>query len=378
MTPRTLFGEEHEAFREQVRRFCEREIAPHYRSWEQAGVTPPEFWRRAGAAGVLCTTIPEAYGGPGGSFLHACVVTEEMARVGASLGLPVHSDMVAPYLLHYGSEELKRRLLPQLCAGERVASVAMTEPGTGSDLKSIRTTAVRDGDHWVINGQKVWITNGFICGLVVVACKTDPAAGAKGVSLIAVEAGTPGFTRGAAPMDKIGLKAQDTAELFFDDVRVPVANLVGEAGRGFRYLMEQLPQERLVIAVRSCAILETQLANTLRYVRERRAFGTPLLEFQNTQFRLAEAKACIAQLRAFVDQCIAEHVAGGITNERAAMVKLVATETMGRYLDEFLQLHGGYGYSNEYPIGRAWVDARVTRIAGGTSEVLKGIIARGL
>jgi len=378
MTPRTLFAEEHEAFREQVRRFCEREIAPHYRDWEKAGVTPPAFWRRAGEAGVLCTTIPEAYGGPGGSFLHACVVTEEMARVGASLGLPVHSNMVAPYLLHYGSEDLKRRLLPELCAGGRVASIGMTEPGTGSDLKSIRTTAVRDGDHWVINGQKVWITNGFICGLVVVACKTDPAAGARGVSLIAVEAGTPGFTRGAAPMDKIGLKAQDTAELFFDDVRVPVTNLVGEEGRGFRYLMEQLPQERLVIAVRSCAILETQLENTLRYVRERKAFGTPLLDFQNTQFRLAEAKAYIAQLRAFVDQCIAEHVAGGITSERAAMAKLVATETMGKYLDEFLQLHGGYGYSNEYGIGRAWVDARVTRIAGGTSEVLRGIIARGL
>jgi acyl-CoA dehydrogenase len=378
MTTRPIFTEEHEAFREQVRRFCEREIAPHYRDWEKAGVTPLEFWRRAGEAGVLCTTIPEAYGGPGGTFLHACVVTEEMSRVGASLGLPVHSDMVSPYLLHYGSEDLKRRLLPKLCAGELVASIGMTEPGTGSDLKNIRTSAVRDGDHWVINGQKVWITNGFNCGVVVVACKTDPAAGAKGVSLIAVETGTPGFAKGSTPMDKIGLKAQDTAELFFDDVRVPVTNLVGEEGRGFRYLMEQLPQERLVIAVRSCAILETQLDNTLRYVRDRKAFGTPLLDFQNTQFKLAEAKAYITQLRSFVDQCIAEHVAGGITSERAAMAKLVATETMGKYLDEFLQLHGGYGYSNEYGIGRAWVDARVTRIAGGTSEVLKNIIARGL
>lgn len=378
MSARTIFGEEHDAFREQVRRFCEREIVPHYRDWEKAGVTPLEFWRRAGAAGVLCTTIPEAYGGPGGTFLHACVVTEEMARVGASLGLPVHSDMVAPYLLHYGSEALKRRLLPQLCAGERVGSIAMTEPGTGSDLKSLRTSAVRDGDHWTIRGQKVWITNGFNCGLVVVACKTDPAAGARGVSLIAVEAGTPGFSRSATPMDKIGLKAQDTAELFFDDVRVPLGNLVGDEGQGFRYLMEQLPQERLVIAVRSCAVIEAQLENTVRYVRERQAFGAPLLEFQNTRFKLAEARARLAQLRAFVDQCVAEHVAGGITSERAAMVKLVATETMGSCLDEFLQLHGGYGYSNEYAIGRAWVDARVTRIAGGTSEVLKTLIARGL
>ena len=255
MSTRTLFTEEHHAFREQVRRFCEREIAPHYRDWEKAGVTPLEFWRRAGEAGVLCTTIPEDYGGPGGTFLHACVVTEEMARVGASLGMPVHSDMVSPYLLHYGSEALKRRLLPKLCAGELVASIGMTEPGTGSDLKNIRTSAVRDGDHYVINGQKVWITNGFNCGVVVVACKTDPAAGAKGVSLIVVETGTPGFTKGSTPMDKIGLKAQDTAELFFDDVRVPVTNLVGEEGRGFRYLMEQLPQERLVIALRSCAVL---------------------------------------------------------------------------------------------------------------------------
>jgi acyl-CoA dehydrogenase len=377
MTRRAIFDDEHEQFREQVRRFCEREIAPHYRDWERAGVTPPEFWRKAGAAGVLCTTIPDAYGGPGGTFLHACVVTEEMARVGASLGMPVHSDMVAPYLLHYGSEDLKRRLLPRLCAGEVVASIGMTEPGTGSDLKNIRTRAVRDGDHWVISGQKVWITNGVNCGVVVVACKTDPAAGSRGVSLIAVEAGTPGFTK-SAPMDKIGLKAQDTAELFFDDVRVPLGNLVGEEGRGFRYLMEQLPQERLVIALRSCAVLEAQFAAVTRYVRERKAFGTPLVEFQNTRFKLAEAKAYIAMLRAFVDACIAEHLAGGISSERAAMAKLVATETMGRFLDEFLQLHGGYGYSNEYGIGRAWVDARVTRIAGGTSEVLKDIVARGL
>jgi acyl-CoA dehydrogenase len=378
MTRRPIFDDEHEQFREQVRRFCEREIAPHYRDWEKAGITPREFWRKAGEAGVLCTTIPAEYGGGGGTFLHACVVTEEMARVGASLGIPVHSDMVAPYLMHYGSADLKRRLLPRLCAGEVVASIGMTEPGTGSDLKNIRTAAVRDGDHWVISGQKVWITNGFNCGVVIVACKTDPAAGAKGVSLIAVEEGTPGFTKAPKPMDKIGLKAQDTAELFFDQVRVPLGNLVGEEGRGFRYLMEQLPQERLVIAVRSCAILETQLANTIAYVRERKAFGTPLVDFQNTQFKLAEAKAYVASLRAFVDQCIAEHVAGGISSERAAMAKLVATETMGRFLDEFLQLHGGYGYSNEYGIGRAWVDARVTRIAGGTSEVLKGIIARGL
>ena len=374
---RTLFSPEPEQFREQVRRFCEREIAPHYREWEKAGHSPRSFWRKAGEHGVLCTTIPTEYGGPGGDFLHACIVTEEMVRVGANLGIPVHSDMVSPYLLHYGSEPLKQRLLPRLCAGEIIGSIAMTEPGTGSDLKSIRTHAVRDGDEWVISGQKVWITNGFNCGVVLVACKTDPAAGAKGVSLIAVEEGTPGFTR-SQPMDKIGLKAQDTAELFFDSVRVPASNLVGEEGRGFVYLMEQLPQERLVIAMRSAATLETQLEATIRYTTDRKVFGNPIIGFQNTRFKLAEAKAYITMLRTFVDACAAEHMAGGISSEKAAMAKLVATETMGRFLDEFLQLHGGYGYSAEYGIGRAWVDARVSRIAGGASEVLRDIISRNL
>ena len=374
---RSLFEEEHELFREQVRRFAEREVAPHFRDWEKAGITPKEFWRKAGEAGILGTMIPAEYGGGGGDFLHACVVTEEMVKVGANLGLAVHSDMVSPYLMHYGSESLKRHLLPRLCRGEIVGSIGMTEPGTGSDLKNIRTNAVRDGDHWVINGQKVWITNGVNCGVVLVACKTDPAAGAKGVSLIAVEEGTPGFTK-VGPMDKIGLKAQDTAELFFDNVRVPIGNLVGEEGRGFVYLMQQLPQERMVIGMRSCAILEAELARTLTYVKERKVFGNPIFDFQNSKFKLAEAKAYIAMLRAFIDSCIEEHVNGGISSEKAAMVKLVGTELMNRYLDDFLQLHGGYGYSNEYGIGRAWVDARVSRIAGGTSEVLKDIISRNL
>jgi acyl-CoA dehydrogenase len=374
---RTIFSEEHEQFREQVKRFFERELVPHYRDWEKAGVTPREFWRKAGEAGILGTMIPAEYGGGGGDFLHACVVTEEMVKVGANLGLAVHSDMVSPYLMHYGSESLKRHLLPRLCRGEIVGSIGMTEPGTGSDLKNIRTNAVRDGDHWVINGQKVWITNGVNCGVVLVACKTDPAAGAKGVSLIAVEEGTPGFTK-VGPMDKIGLKAQDTAELFFDNVRVPIGNLVGEEGRGFVYLMQQLPQERMVIGMRSCAILEAELARTLTYVKERKVFGNPIFDFQNSKFKLAEAKAYIAMLRAFIDGCIEEHVNGGISSEKAAMAKLVGTELMNRYLDDFLQLHGGYGYSNEYGIGRAWVDARVSRIAGGTSEVLKDIISRNL
>jgi len=373
---RTIYEAEHEQFRDQVRRFCEREIAPHFRDWEKAGISPRTFWRKAGEAGLLCTTIPTEYGGGGGTFLHACIVTEEMVRVGANLGFAVHSDMVSPYLMHYGSEDLKRRLLPRLCSGEIIGSIAMTEPGTGSDLKSIRTSAVRDGEHWVISGQKVWITNGVNCGVVLVACKTDPSAGSRGVSLIAVEEGTPGFGK-SQPMDKIGLKAQDTAELFFDSVRVPVGNLVGEEGRGFVYLMQQLPQERLVIAVRCAAILEAQFEAVKQYTTDRKVFGNPIIAFQNSKFKLAEAKAYTAMLRSFVDDCVAEHVAVGLSSEKAAMAKLVGTELLGRFLDEFLQLHGGYGYSNEYGIGRAWVDARVMRIAGGTSEVLKDIISRG-
>ncbi|RKJ99190.1 acyl-CoA dehydrogenase family protein [Alicycliphilus denitrificans] len=373
---RTIFSEEHEQFREQVRRFCEKEVVPHIRQWERDGVTPKSFWRMAGGNGILCTTIPEQYGGPGGDFLHACVVTEELARIGLSTGIPVHSDMVSPYLLHYGSEELKQRFLPRLCRGEIIGSIGMTEPGTGSDLKNIKTTAVRDGDEWVINGQKTWITNGINCGVVLLACKTDPAAGARGVSLIAVEADAPGFTKSARPLEKIGLHAQDTAELFFDNVRVPASNLLGEQNKGFIYLMEQLPQERLVIALRSAMVLETQLEASVRYTGERKVFGNSILSFQNSKFKLAEAKAYCGMLRVYIDDLVRQHVQQRISVEQAACAKLVATELMGKYLDELLQLHGGYGYSAEYGIGRAWVDARVARIAGGASEVLKDIISR--
>jgi acyl-CoA dehydrogenase len=373
---RTIFSEEHEQFREQVRRFCEKVAAPHILQWERDGITPKSFWRMAGESGILCTTIPEQYGGPGGDFLHACIVTEELARIGLSTGIPVHSDMVSPYLLHYGSEELKQRFLPRLCQGEIIGSIGMTEPGTGSDLKNIKTTAVRDKDEWVINGQKTWITNGINCGVVLLACKTDPAAGAKGVSLIAVEADRPGFTKSARPLEKIGLHAQDTAELFFDNVRVPASNLLGELNKGFIYLMQQLPQERLVIALRSTMILETQLEATLRYTAERKVFGNSILSFQNSKFKLAEVKAYCGMLRVYIDDLVRQHVQKPIDVEQAASAKLVATELLNRYLDDLLQLHGGYGYSAEYGIGRAWVDARVSRIAGGTSEVLKDIISR--
>lgn len=375
---RTIFSEEHEQFRDQVRRFCEKEISPNIRQWERDGLTPKSFWRLAGENGILCTTIPEQYGGPGGDFLYACVVTEELARIGLNTGIPVHSDMVSPYLLHYGSEELKQRFLPRLCRGEIIASIGMTEPGTGSDLKSMKTTAVRIGNEWVINGQKTWITNGINCGIVLLACKTDPSAGAKGVSLIVVETGAKGFTKSPKPLEKIGLHAQDTAELFFDNVRAPVSNLLGELNKGFIYLMEQLPQERLVIALRSAMVLETQLAASIRYTSERKVFGNSILSFQNTKFKLAEVRAYCDMLRAYIDNLVHQHVQQRISVEQAACAKLVATELMGKYLDELLQLHGGYGYSAEYGIGRAWVDARVARIAGGASEVLRDIIGRKL
>ncbi len=375
---RPAFGEDHEIFRTQVRRFVEREIAPHHAQWEKDGVVPKALWRKAGAEGLLCSMIPEAYGGPGGDYGHTAVVIEELARANASgPGFTVHSDIVAPYILAYGTEEQKHRWLPPMARGEVIGAIAMTEPGVGSDLKAITTRARRDGDHYVINGQKTYITNGQNCGLVIVVCKTEPAAGAKGVSLICVEDGTPGFTRGRN-LDKLGMHAQDTSELFFSDVRVPVDNLLGQENRGFAYLMHELTQERLSVAVRAPAMLEAALEKTVAYTRDRKAFGQPIFDHQNTRFTLAGAKAEIAMLRAFVDQCLALHLKRELSPQTAAMAKLVATEMQSRLLDQFLQLHGGAGYMNEYFVGRAWVDARVARIYAGSSEIMKEIISRAL
>ena len=374
---RTVYREDHEQFREQVRRFFDKEVVPFHAEWERQGIVPKDVWRKAGREGLLNTMLPEPYGG-GGDFGHAAVLIEEVARTGASgLGFPLHSDIVSPYINAYGSKAQKDRWLPKMAAGELIGAIAMTEPGAGSDLKSVRTTAKLDGDHYVINGAKTFITNGINCEIVIVVCKTAPELGAKGVSLIVVEAGTPGFAKGRK-LEKIGLMAQDTSELFFDNVRVPVDNLLGEPNMGFKYLMHELAQERLVVAVRAAMSIEAFLQKTIDYTRERKAFGQTVFEFQNTRFKLAEAKAQATMLRVFVDDCIRLHLTRDLTPERAAMVKLNATVLQNKLLDEFLQLHGGYGYMTEYQVGRAWTDARIGRIYGGSDEIMKEIIARTL
>ncbi|MEX3962874.1 acyl-CoA dehydrogenase family protein [Paraburkholderia sp. EG286B] len=375
---RTVFRDDHEIFREQARRFIEREIVPFHHQWEQEGIVPKSVWRRAGEEGLLCCTIPEEYGGGGGDFGHAAIMIEELARVNASgIGFPLHSDIVAPYIFAYGTEAQKREWLPKLARGEHIGAIAMTEPGTGSDLKSVRTTARNDGDHYVINGQKTFITNGQNASLVVVVCKTAPELGGKGVSLIVVEDGTSGFSKGRK-LDKIGLRAQDTSELFFEDVRVPVAQRLGEENQGFSYLMRELAQERLVIAVRAAASIEGMLERTIRYTRDRKVFGQAIFDFQNARFKLAHARAKAEMVRTYVDDCIARHLRRELSPVDAAMAKLNATELQNQLLDEFLQLHGGYGYMSEYVVGTAWVDARVMRIYGGTDEIMKEIIARTL
>ena len=376
-TTRTVFREDHEAFREQVRRFWDKEVVPFHSQWEHDGIVPKEVWRKAGKEGLLNTMLPEPYG-QGGDFGHVAVLLEELARTNTlGLGFPVHSDIVSPYINAYGNTAQKDRWLIKMAAGEMIGAIAMTEPGAGSDLKSIRTTAIRDGDHYVINGAKTFITNGINSEIVIVVAKTQPELGAKGVSLIVVEDGTPGFAKGRQ-LDKIGLWAQDTSELFFDNVRVPVDNLLGEENMGFKYLMQELAQERLVIAVRAAASIESFLQRTIAYTRDRKAFGQPVFDFQNTRFKLAEAKAQATMLRIYVDDCIAKHLKRELSVVDAAMAKLNATALQNKLLDEFLQLHGGYGFMTEYVVGRAWADARVGRIYGGSDEIMKEIIARTL
>ena len=375
---RTVLGPDHEAFRDQARRFIAAEIAPHHADWVEAGLVPKSLWRTAGAHGMLCLSTPEEYGGAGADFGFTAVLIEELNRAHISgVAFTLHSDIVAPYILAYGNDQAKHRWLPRMASGDAIGAIAMTEPGTGSDLKSIRTTAVRDGDEYVINGQKTFISNGINAGLVIVVAKTDPAAGHRGASLIVVEDGTPGFTRGRT-LKKIGLHAQDTAELFFDNVRVPIGNRLGEENKGFYYLMGQLPQERLVIALGAAASMEAMLETTIAYVKDRKAFGQRVIDFQNTRFKLADAKAQAAMFRVFVDDCLALHLKGELTAERAAMAKLLGPEMQGRLLDDFVQLHGGYGFMAEYPVARAWADARVMRIYGGSSEIMREIIAKGL
>jgi acyl-CoA dehydrogenase len=378
MIPRTLFDDGHEAFRETVRRFIAKEITPHYAQWEKDGIVSREIWLAAGDAGLLCTWVPEEYGGAGADFLYGAVVIEEMGRSGyAGVAFHLHSDIVAPYVLHYGTEAQKREWLPKFVSGETITAIAMSEPAAGSDLQGMKTHAKRDGDEFVINGQKIFISNGQLADFVIVACKTDPEARGRGISQIIVERDAPGFERGKN-LEKVGYHAQDTSELFFADCRVPIENLLGEEGGGFIQMVSQLPQERLVVSLRSAAIIEAALDWTTRYVNEREAFGRTLANFQNTRFKLAEIKTKAAVTRSFIDACLALHVSEGLDANDAAMAKLHSTEVMCEVLDDCVQLHGGYGYMWEFPIARAWADNRMARIAGGSSEIMKEIIGRTL
>ncbi|GAC1327204.1 MAG: acyl-CoA dehydrogenase family protein [Candidatus Dormibacteria bacterium] len=373
-----MFSEEHEAFRKAVRDFIAGEISPHYAGWEKEGMVPRSAWLKAGEFGLLCPTIPEEYGGPGGDFLHSTVVIEEMARAGAMAPtFYLQSDIVAPYLLHHGTEDQKARWLPGMVSGEVVSAVGLSEPSGGSDLQALRTVAIRDGNDYVVNGQKVFITNGHSADLIVLACKTDPSARSKGVSLLLVETDRAGFTRGRR-LEKIGCKAQDTSELFFADVRVPVANLLGQEGKGFYILMSELAQERLIQAIRAVASAEVALEWTITYTSEREMFGRRLADFQNTQFVLAQLHSEVVTQRAFVDRCIELHLEGQLDAVDAAIAKMVSTQLQGKVMDECLQLFGGWGYMVEYPIARAYVDARMTRIGGGAIEVMKQIVGRHL
>lgn len=375
---RKVFREDHEMFRDQVRRFVETEIVPYHAQWERDGIVPKSVWLRAGEEGLLCVTAPEEFGGAGGDFGHSAVLIEELARVNATaVGFTTHSDVAVPYLVNYGTEDQKARWLPRLVSGELIAVIAMSEPQIGSDLRGMKTKAVRDGDHYVLSGQKTFITNGINSGLAIVAAKVEGQSNPKDITLFCVEDGTPGFEKGKK-LEKIGLRGQDTSELFFSDVRVPVENRLGEESGGFTCLMTELAKERLVIGIRAAASLEAMLDKTIAYTKDRVVFGKPLLEFQNTRFKLADVKARTQMLRVFIDDCLQKLLDGELTAETAAMAKLTSAELHGQLLDELLQLHGGYGYMSEYDVGRAWVDARVARIYAGTSEIMKEIIARTL
>lgn len=367
------------ALRDMARAFCEKELKPNIEKYIEQHHVDRELWNKAGEVGLLCMSIPEEYGGGGGSFAHEAVLIEEQARVAdSSWGVSLHNGIIAHYLLAYGSEEQKKKWLPKMASGEVVGAIAMTEPGTGSDLQAVKTKAVRDGDEYVINGSKTFITNGSQADLIIVVAKTDVSEGAKGISLILVEADREGFRRGRV-LDKVGQRGQDTSELFFDGVRVPTSNLLGtEEGAGFVQLMQQLPQERLIIAVASTAGMEGALAHTLAYTKEREAFGRPIFGFQNTKFKLAEVATEARIARVFVDDCIQKHIVGKLDIPTVAMAKWWTSDRAMVVADECLQLFGGYGYMNEYPIARMWADQRVQKIYAGTNEIMKEIIARTL
>jgi acyl-CoA dehydrogenase len=378
MIERSLFSPEHEMWRETVRRFVEKEIVPYHAQWEHDGIVPRELWLKAGEAGMLCCTVPEAYGGLGLDYLFDVVVFEELWRAGASgPGFLIHTDLVATYILTAGTEEQKRHWLPKMVKGEAIGSLGMTEPHAGSDLKAIRTKAERKGNGFVINGQKVFISNGQMCDVLVLATKTDSAAGAKGVTLFLVDAASEGFNRGKN-LEKLGMKAQDTSELFFDNLQVPADAMLGEEGKGFALMMTKLSQERLAQAIRSATVVETVIEWTVDYTSERKAFDQTIADFQNTQFVLADLKARGVAARVFTDRCIELFMAGQLDPVDAAMAKMITSELHCETVDKCLQLFGGWGYMWEYPIARAYADARIVKIAGGSIETMKTIISREL
>jgi len=374
---RPVYGPEHEQFRDMVRKFFDKELYPNLDRWEHEGIVDRHFWKACGDAGLLCPGVPESDGGLGLDFRYNAVIDEEMAYAGSSAGITLQSDIVVDYIVNYGSHEQKKYWLPRLISGDAVSAIAMTEPDTGSDLQGVKTTAKRDGNNYVVNGSKTYITNGQNADLIILVAKTDPSAGAKGISLILIEAEREGFARGRN-LDKIGQSSADTSELFFNDVRVPITNCLGEEGAGFKYLMSQLPQERLSIAVSGQAAAQRAFDEAVAFTKQRKAFGKTVFDFQNTRFVLADLAAKLQVGWAHLDWAIARHVAGELTVAEAAAAKLWHTDLQWEVCDQSLQLHGGAGYMNEYPIARLWRDARVQRIYGGTNEIMKEVIGRSL
>ena len=375
MSARPVFDAELNLFRDQVRKFYEKALIPNLDRWEADGIIDRDFWLACGEAGILCPTVPTEYGGLGLDFRYNAVISEELFYAGSSSGITLQSDIVADYIVNYGSAEQKAYWLPRMVSGEAVTAIAMTEPGAGSDLQGVRTTATRDGDEYVVNGSKTYITNGQSADLIIVVAKTDPNARSKGISLILVEATRAGFKRGRN-LDKIGQHSADTSELFFEDVRVPIANCLGEEGKGFAYLMTQLPQDRLGIAVQAQAAAQRAFDEGVKFTKERKAFGQTVFDFQNTRFTLGGLKAKLQAGWAHLDWAIARHLEGRLTAAEGSAAKLFHTELQWEVCDASLQLHGGAGYMNEYPIARLWRDARVQRIYGGTSEIMKEVVAR--
>ena len=378
MIERSLFNADHEGFRDSFRRFVEKEVVPFHDAWEEQGYVDREVWRSAGANGFLCMTMPEEYGGAGADRLYSVAQMEEIARAGVSgIGFGLHSEIVAPYILHYGTEEQKKKYLPLLATGEMVGAIAMSEPAAGSDLQGVKTTAIKsaDGSHYLLNGSKTFITNGWHADLVIVVAKTDPAAGAKGTSLFLVERGMEGFSKGKR-LKKLGMKAQDTSELFFDNVKVPAENLLGGEGKGFICLMEQLPWERLQIAIGAVASSQAAIDWTVQYVKDRKVFGQPVGNYQNTRYTLAELQTEVQVARVFVDKCCELVCEDKLDTATASMAKYWCSDLQCKVMDECVQLHGGYGYMWEYPITRAYADARVQRIYGGTNEIMRELISR--